>query len=253
MRQSSHKYQKRGVYLIPNAFTTVALFAAFYSVVAALKGEFKTASIAIFFAMLADMFDGRVARLIRCESEFGAEYDSLADMVSFGVAPALVIYSWSLYSIGKAGWIVAFIYTACTALRLARFNTQANALSKKYFQGLPSPAAAAVIASIVWCGSIYEVIGKEVSIIVAAVTILTAGLMVSNIRYYSFKDIDLKGRVPFIAGLFNVFILIAIALNPPFVLLLLALSYTVSGPLMTLLRLNKVRQYHQKEIYRVKS
>jgi CDP-diacylglycerol--serine O-phosphatidyltransferase len=147
-QEQPEKTPQRGIYLLPNLLTTAALFAGFYSIVAAMKGHFESAAIAIFVAMIADGLDGRVARLTHTQSEFGAEYDSLSDMAAFGIAPALVVYSWSLSSLGKLGWLAAFLYAAATALRLARFNTQVS--DKEYFQGLPSPSAAGAIASIIW-------------------------------------------------------------------------------------------------------
>ena len=190
-------YRRRGIYLLPNLFTIAGLFAGFYAIVTAMEGYFNYAAIAIFVAMIMDFFDGRVARLTNTQSAFGAELDSLSDMVSFGVAPALVIYSWSLEGLGKLGWLAAFIFTAAGALRLARFNTQVSIADKRYFQGLPIPAAAGVLASMVWLCVDSEILGDGVSMITAVLAILIAILMVSNVRYYSFKEIDLKGRVPF--------------------------------------------------------
>ncbi|EKD70161.1 MAG: CDP-diacylglycerol-serine O-phosphatidyltransferase [uncultured bacterium] len=245
---------QRGIYLLPNLLTTAALFAGFYSVVAALKGYFDTAAIAIFIAMIADGLDGRVARLTNTQSPFGAQYDSLSDMLAFGVAPALVLYSWTLIHLGKIGWIVAFLYTAGTALRLARFNTQVN--DKKYFQGLPSPAAAGMMASIVWMGSNYEVDGGVLMLPVAVLTIFVAGLMVSTIRYSSFKNIDFKGKVPFITVVVAVFIITAVALEPAEMLFGIFFIYVISGPAITLWQLRKVRKQrkldnrqHKKRMY----
>src|SRR5579862_256231 len=179
---------QRGIYLLPNLLTTAALFAGFYAIVAAMKGNFETAAIAIFVAMIADGLDGRVARLTHTQTAFGAQYDSLSDMAAFGIAPSLVVFSWSLFSLGKLGWLAAFLYTAATALRLARFNTQV--IDKRYFQGLPSPSAAGIIASMVWMGSSYEVEGYAMAIPVAVLSIIVSGLMISTTRYYSFKNID---------------------------------------------------------------
>ena len=161
--KSSRKPPQRGIYLLPNLLTTAALFAGFYAIVAAMKGHFESAAIAIFVAMIADSLDGRVARLTQTTSKFGAEYDSLSDMAASGIAPSLVIYSWSLFQLGKLGWLAAFLYTAATALRLARFNTQVS--DKQYFQGLPCPAAAGVIASTVWMGSGYAIEGKIIALL----------------------------------------------------------------------------------------
>lgn len=234
------KPRQRGIYLLPNLLTTLALFAAFYSIVAAMKGSFDAAAIAIFVAMIADGLDGRVARLTNTQTEFGAMYDSLSDMVAFGLAPSLVIYSWSSMHLGKIGWLTAFVYTASAALRLARFNTQVT--DKAYFQGLPSPAAAAILASVVWLGSTYNLDGAAIAVPVALLTFLIAGLMVSTIRYSSFKTIDFKGRVPFLTIVIAVFILAGIALEPPEALFGVFFLYIASGPMVTLWQLRKMRK-----------
>ncbi len=239
------KVTQRGIYLLPNLLTTAALFAGFYSIVAAMRGHFETAAIAIFVAMIADGLDGRVARLTNTQTPFGAQYDSLSDMVAFGIAPALVIYSWSLFNIGKLGWLVAFLYAAATALRLARFNTQVS--DKQYFQGLPCPSAAGALASIVWLISVYDILGKTVAIPVAAMTIIVATLMVSTIRYSSFKSVDFKGRVPFVTVVVAVFIIAAIALEPPEMLFALFILYIMSGPILTLWQVRKRRKQRQLE------
>lgn len=234
------KISQRGIYLLPNLLTTAALFAGFYAIVAAMKGHFEIAAIAIFVAMVADGLDGRVARLTNTQSSFGAQYDSLSDMAAFGIAPALVIYSWSLYHLGKMGWLAAFLYAAATALRLARFNAQVA--DKRYFQGLPCPSAAGLIASIVWMGSSYEIIGTTIAIPLAGLAIVVAGLMVSTIRYTSFKSIDFKGKVPFITVVVAVFVIAAIALEPPEMLFGLFFLYIISGPILTLWQLRKMRK-----------
>lgn len=239
------KTQSRGIYLLPNLFTTAALFAGFYSVVAAMKGYFDSAAIAIFVAMILDSLDGRVARMTNTQTAFGAQYDSLSDMVAFGVAPALIVYSWSLFNLGKLGWLVAFLYTAGTALRLARFNAQAHDTDKRYFQGLPSPAAAAVIAGLVWLGNTYELEGLLIDIPTVIITLSVAALMVSTIRYYSFKQIDLKGRVPFVVVLLPVVILAAIALDPPQMLFTVFFVYAFSAPAITLWQIRRIRRRHK--------
>jgi len=232
MPQSKKPARHRGIYLLPNLFTTAGLFAGFYSIVAARKGMFDLAAIAIFIAMITDALDGRVARMTATQSEFGAEYDSLSDMVAFGVAPALVVYSWALINLGKVGWLAAFLYTAASALRLARFNTQTGEESdKRYFQGLASPAAAGTVASMVWIAYSYGIAGYRISIIPALITVLVAGLMVSNIPYRSFKEIDLKGKVPFIAILSMVLIFVGIAIDPPQMLFIIFFTYSLSGPI----------------------
>jgi CDP-diacylglycerol--serine O-phosphatidyltransferase len=235
--------RRRGIYLLPNLFTTGALFAGFYSIVASINHHFESAAIAIFVAMVLDGMDGRIARLTNTQSDFGVQYDSLSDMVSFGLAPALVMYQWALFGMGKPGWLAAFIYTACAALRLSRFNTQANSQDKRYFQGLPSPPAAAVLAGMIWCGEVYELIGETTSLIFCLpVTIIVGILMVSNIRYHSFKEFDLKGRVPFMTVLIVVLVFVLIAIKPPLVLFLLAVIFAVSGPVLTLLTLRKHKE-----------
>jgi CDP-diacylglycerol--serine O-phosphatidyltransferase len=241
-RESVKVKQARGIYLLPNLFTTAALFAGFYAIVAAMKGYFDDAAIAVFVAMVADTLDGRVARLTNTQTAFGAEYDSLSDMVAFGIAPALVAYSWSLVNLGKLGWLAAFIYVAGAALRLARFNTQPHDYDKRYFQGLPSTAAAPVIVSGVWLGYQYDVSGIFIAIITAFLTVLIAGFMVSNIRYYSFKQIDLKGKVPFIVLIVPVLVICAITLEPAEMLFGVFFCYAFSGPVVTLLQLRKMRK-----------
>lgn len=238
MTEKKTSQKVRGIYLLPNLLSTAGLFAAFYAIVAALKGRFESAAIAIFVAMIADLFDGRVARMTNTESAFGAEYDSLCDMVSFGVAPALVIYSWALHDLGKLGWLAAFIYTATTGLRLARFNTQIGIMNKNYFQGLPCPAAAGVVASLVWC--LQDMLTSHlITYFSAGVSLTVSVLMVSNIRYYSFKDIDLKGRVPFVVVVLVILIFAAVSINPPLLLLLSFSVYAASGPVMTVISLQK--------------
>lgn len=236
---------QRGIYLLPNLLTTAALFAGFYAVVAAMKGLFETAAIAIFIAMIADGLDGRVARLTNTQSPFGAQYDSLSDLVAFGIAPALVLYSWSLSHLGKVGWLVAFVYMAATALRLARFNTQV--VDKNYFQGLPCPSAAGLLASIVWLGADYAIQGVTIQFPLALLTVLVGSLMVSTIRYSSFKSVDFKGRVPFITVVLALFVITAIAMQPPEMLFILFAVYVSSGPILTLWQLRKFRKQRGTE------
>ncbi len=239
------KVRQRGIYLLPNLLTTAALFAGFYAIVAAMKGFFDTAAIAIFIAMIADGLDGRVARMTNTQSAFGAEYDSLSDLASFGLAPALVMYSWSLYHLGKLGWLAAFLYVAATALRLARFNTQAS--DKYYFQGLPCPSAAGLLASIVWMGASYDLEGVSIAIPMAVLTLIAAGLMVSSVRYSSFKQIDFKGKVPFFTIVLAVILITAVALEPPEVLFGVFFLFVASGPILTLWRLRQMRRSRQRE------
>lgn len=234
-------HHKRGIYLLPNLFTTACLFAGFYAIVAAMSDRFEAAAVAIFIAMIMDGLDGRVARLTNTQSDFGAEYDSLADMVAFGLAPSLVVFEWALYSLGKLGWLAAFIYTAGAALRLARFNTQVGTAGKRYFQGLASPAAAAVVAGMVWVGNDYGYLGQDWRIPALVLTLASGLLMVSNIRYRSFKDLDLKGKIPFMTMLIVVLVFVFISLDPPQVLFAIFLGYAASGPVVTLITLRRRR------------
>ncbi|MGQ0659094.1 MAG: CDP-diacylglycerol--serine O-phosphatidyltransferase [Chromatiales bacterium] len=234
--------RRRGIYLLPNLFTTAAMFAGFYAIVAAIDDRFEAAAVSIFVAMILDGMDGRIARLTNTQSEFGAEYDSLSDMVSFGLAPALVIYLWALSSLGKSGWLAAFLYATMAALRLARFNTQIGIADKRYFQGLPSPSAAAVVAGLVWIGADEALRDAGAMIPLSFVlTVLVALLMVSNFRYHSFKDLDLKGKVPFFKVLIIVLVFVFISVNPPLHIFLVFACYAVSGPLLTLLFLRRRR------------
>jgi CDP-diacylglycerol---serine O-phosphatidyltransferase len=228
----------RGIYLLPNLFTSAALFAGFYAIVQAMNANFEHSAIAIFIAMVMDGLDGRVARMTNTTSAFGAEYDSLSDMVSFGVAPALIMYVWALKPMGKLGWIAAFIYCACAALRLARFNTKLEDpfQDKRYFQGLPSPAAAALLAGFVWVAYEYGVSGREIFFgaiqmkwMAWGLTVFAAGSMVSDLKFYSGKDINLKESVPFVAILAIVLMFVLVSYSPPEVLFTVVLVYALSG------------------------
>ncbi len=234
--EGNRKVRRRGIYLLPNLFTTGTLFSGFYAVVAAMNGDFEKAAVAIFAAMFFDAMDGRVARLTNTQSEFGVQYDSLSDMVAFGVAPGLVVFSWTLSSLGKVGWALAFIYTAGAALRLARFNTQVATADKRFFSGLASPAAAAVLASTVWVGADAAWVGESqlplgLPWVVGLLTGLTGVLMITNIPYHSFKGIDFKGRVPFVVFPLIVLALAVVMVDAPKILMLVALAYAFSGPL----------------------
>ncbi len=231
----------RGIYLLPNLFTTAALFAGFYAVLAATQGRFEASAIAIFAAMLLDGFDGRVARMTHTQTAFGAEYDSLSDMVAFGVAPALVAYHWALGGLGKVGWLAAFVYCAAAALRLARFNTQVGTADKRFFQGLPSPSAAAIVAGGVWIGADQGIDPSYVSWLAAFLTAGAGLLMVSNFRYWSFKQLDVQGRVSFLLAVLVMLAVALILIHPPVVLFLGFLGYAVSGPVWTLVQLRERR------------
>lgn len=228
--------RSKGIYLLPNLITTGGLFAGFYAIIAGMRGDFSYAAVAIYGAMLMDGLDGRVARLTHTQSEFGAEYDSLADVVSFGIAPSLVAYSWGLVSLGKPGWLVAFFYAAATALRLARFNTKLSDEegANDYFQGLPSPAAGGLMAGMVCVAHEYGVPGLKLWDLTALVTLVTAILMVSNIPYYSFKHFHIRGKVPFIALLAVLVGIIFISLDPPQIILSLFALYVASGPILAI-------------------
>lgn len=226
--------RRRGIYILPNLFTTAALFAGFYAIVQAMNLHFEQAAVAIFVAMVLDGLDGRVARLTRTQSAFGAEYDSLSDMVSFGAAPALVVYEWALKGMGKLGWIAAFIYCAGAALRLARFNTNIDVVDKRFFQGLPSPAAAALVAGMVWVLLDLGYSGEDMRWYACVLTIFAGVTMVSNFKYYSGKDINLRRSVPFIVVLAVVLAFALVSFYPPGVLFVLFLAYGISGYAMAL-------------------
>lgn len=197
---------------------------------------------AIVVAIILDGVDGRVARITHTESAFGAAYDSLSDMVAFGVTPALVVYEWSLVSLGKFGWLAAFVFTASAALRLARFTIQVDVADKRYFQGLPSPLAAALLGMLVWLGEEYGFSGQDIAMPLSVATILVGILMVSNIRYHSFKEFDLKGRVPFISALAIVLVIVMVSANPPLILFSVSLLYAISGPAWTLFHIRRRRK-----------
>lgn len=238
------KNPRKGIYILPNLFTTAALFAGFYAIVQAMNGQFEYAPIAIFIAMIMDGLDGRVARWTHTESDFGAQYDSLSDMVSFGLAPSLVMYEWALSGLGKLGWLAAFLYAAAAALRLARFNVQTQIVGDgRFFTGLPSPSAAALLAGLVWVLNSTGVPGKEVSFIALGFTIFAALAMVSNIRYHSFKHFNVKDRVSFVAVIVVVLLFVLISLDPPQVLFMIFLAYALSGPLFAGYHL-----YHRRTI-----
>ena len=232
---SDRKGLARGVYLLPNLITTGALFSGFYAIIAAMSGSLENAAIAIVIAGFLDSLDGRIARMTNTQSEFGVQYDSLSDLVAFGVAPAVLMFSWVLSDLGKIGWMISFLYMACSALRLARFNTVPDST---VFYGLPSPAAAGVLATFVWTWVDFfdPAVSIQFTVIISGFVAVAALLMVSNIRYYSPKHINLKGRVPFIYMLGIVLLFTVIAVYPPGMLLFTGLIYVVSGPVQALLR-----------------
>ncbi|HSC81656.1 MAG TPA: CDP-diacylglycerol--serine O-phosphatidyltransferase [Chitinolyticbacter sp.] len=226
-------FKRQSIYLLPNLFTLSALFAGFYAIVQAMNGHFEQSAVAIFIAMILDGLDGRVARLTHTQSEFGAEFDSLSDMVSFGVAPALVAYEWMLKDFGKLGWAVAFIYCAGAALRLARFNTNIEVVDKRWFQGLPSPSAAALVAGLVWIGIEYAsdlaVLRPALPYIALFFTLFAGLTMVSNVRFWSFKEFHARKTVPFVAMLVAVLVLLIGASRPALVLFCFFIGYAASG------------------------
>jgi len=223
-------------YLLPNLFTTASLFAGFYSIVQAMNGRYDHAAIAIFVALILDGLDGRVARLTNTESAFGSEYDSLSDMVSFGVAPALVIYVWALQPLGKLGWIVSFIYCTCAAVRLARFNVKLDSENKKYFSGLPSPAAATLLASFIWISFDNGINGNEIFLgffqmqwFALIITLFVALSMTADVNFYSGKDINLRNSQPFVVILLIALLFGLISHNPAEVIFIIAFGYSLSG------------------------
>lgn len=237
------KPRRRGIYLLPNLFTTGTLFAGFYGIVASIDGHFQPAAIAIFVAGLLDGMDGRLARLTNTESEFGKQYDSLADMVAFGMAPAIIVYQWGLKALGeygwawgKLGWLAAFLYAVAAALRLARFNVTAKTADRRFFEGLPSPSAAGLVASMVWVASGLGVGGLPTLAVVMALTILAGALMVSRLAYWSFKGLSPRGRVSFAYVLIIPLVFVLIAIDPPRVCFFLACSYALSGIVIALWR-----------------
>lgn len=246
---------RRGIYLLPNLLTTGAMFAGFYAIIAAIGGQYIDAVIAIFVAGLFDGLDGRVARLTNTQSEFGVQYDSLSDLVSFGVAPALVLYVWSLASLkdygpawGKIGWAAAFIYAACGALRLARFNTQVGVADKRYFQGLAIPAAAGLVMSFVWTVQDLGWKGENVQFVTPFLAGVAGLLMVSRFRYYSFKALPRSDKVPFFWIPAALLILVALAVNPARLLFGVGLLYALSGPVFTLWELRRRRARREPRV-----
>ena len=229
--------RRRSIYLLPNLVTTAALFAGFYAIVQAMNARFEHAAVAIFVAMVLDGLDGRIARMTRTQSEFGADYDSLSDMVSFGAAPALVMYEWALKDLGNAGWIPAFVYCAAAAVRLARFNTNIAVVDKRFFQGLPSPAAAAIVAGFIWVADDFGIDRVDWIRYIAFATTLFAGItMVVSIPFYSFKDFNLRKRVPFWVVPVIIGVITVVAAKPPMVLFLMFVAYSMSGYVMWVLR-----------------
>lgn len=240
------KQRSRGIYLLPNLFTTSALLAGFYSIILAYNGQYGTAGMAILVAMILDGFDGRVARMTNTATAFGAEYDSMSDMISFGMAPAFLMYSWSLSSLseahyGQLSWVIAFVYTACCGLRLSRFNVAVGTADKRFFQGLACPSAAAVLASFVWVMTGLGVNGADVVLVAALLTLATGVAMVSTFTYYSFKDLGDNKKVPFAMLLGLLLLFVVTAVDPPKMILIASVTYALSGPIYYLFRLYRKR------------
>lgn len=243
--------RRRAVYLLPNLFTTGGLFAGFYAIVAAMGEKFHIAAIAVIVAMLLDGIDGRVARMTGTQSEFGAQYDSMADLVSFGLAPSLVMYKWSLVSMaqlggqwGKIGWLAAFFYAAMAAMRLARFNVQIGKVDKRYFYGLASPSAATLLVSFIWLAEDLDWSGNALWFPAFVLTVVAGALMVSPVLYHSFKTVKRKDRIPYLGILVVVLALILVAIDPPKVIFAVFFAYALSGPVQWLVRVRRKRMRH---------
>ena len=243
---------KKGIYILPNLFTTASLFFGFYSIIASIGGDFSRAAVAIIISCILDGLDGKIARVTNTTSKFGAEYDSLSDLIAFGMAPAILAYSWALVSFGRYGWLAAFLFVVCGALRLARFNVQIGIIDSKVFNGLAIPAAATVIATAVLFFYYLGGEGQFNHVSVLAGTVALSLLMVSNIKYHSFKDMDFFSRKPFMTFVLIIFMLTVIVLEPQIMLFVLALSYSLSGPVWMLFKIAKrqkqgeAKRYHHK-------
>ncbi|HKO89367.1 MAG TPA: CDP-diacylglycerol--serine O-phosphatidyltransferase [Burkholderiales bacterium] len=235
--------RRRGIYLLPNLFTTGVLFSGFYAIVRAMDGLYEQAAVAVFVALVLDGLDGRIARLTRTQSEFGAQYDSLADMVAFGAAPALIMYEWALQPMGRIGWIAAFIHCAAVALRLARFNTNIGVVDKRYFQGLPSPSGAALVAGFVWIALDlgYAEVTQPLRVLAAIVTVFAGVTMVSSVPFYSFKTVNFRRAVPFSVVLLPVLAFAVVSYQPAAVLAAVFIGYSLSGYLLWLWNFRKKR------------
>lgn len=230
--EDGKQIRRRGIYLLPNVLTLGALFSGFYAIIAGMSGNFNEAGWAIMIAAILDGLDGRIARLTNTQSAFGAQFDSLSDMVSFGIAPSLIMFSWAFAPLGRVGWAASFIYVSCAALRLARFNVQLGTVDKRFFLGLQSPLAAGLVTFVPWVGYKYGLeITPLVAYLAAILTVFAGGLMISNYKYFSFKELHFKGTVPFMVFIFTVILLVVIAQNPHEVLLTMCVIYAASGPI----------------------
>ena len=234
--------RRKGIYVLPNLFTLAALFGGFYAIVMAINGRFDLAAVGVFCAMVLDSLDGRVARMTNTQSAFGEQMDSLSDMVSFGAAPAIISYVWALQGLGRWGWIAAFVYCACAALRLARFNVNTAVVDKRYFQGLPSPAAAALVAGFIWVATDLGIKGSSVAWPTFALALYAGLSMVTNVPFYSFKDVHMKKSVPFVVIVLIALGIAVINIDPPIVMFSLFIAYGVSGYLIYAWRRAKGQQ-----------
>ena len=235
--EGGKKVLRKGIYLLPNLLTLGALFAGFYAVIAGMSGDFNEAGWALLIAAIFDGLDGRIARLTNTQSAFGAEFDSLSDMVSFGMAPALIVFSWALAPLGRIGWAASFIYMSCAALRLARFNIQLGTVDKRFFLGLQSPMAAGLITSFPWVAYKYGVeVTPTIAYFTAGLAVVAGLLMISNYHYFSFKELNFKGRVPYVVFVMAVVLLVVVAQNPHEMIIIMAVAYAASGPLGWLFR-----------------
>lgn len=247
-RARARAVSKKGVYLLPNLLTSASLFGGFYSIVASLDNRFDIAAIAILISAILDGLDGRIARLTGTTSKFGAEYDSLSDLVAFGLAPGLLIFTWALRPFGRYGWLAAFLFVVCGALRLARYNVQSSGVEMKRFKGLPIPAAAALVASTVLLFYFMDgsIVAKHITVLV--LVYMLAFLMVSNVKYYSFKELNLSQRMPFRLLVALILLLLLIAAEPPVMLFILTLGYVMSGPVATVIMLLRRRSRHSHHV-----
>lgn len=250
----------KGVYLLPNALTTGAMFAGFYSIIAGINGQYSAAAMAVVVAGVLDGLDGRVARMTNTQSEFGVQYDSLSDLISFGLAPALLAFNWSLASLrdlgplaGKLGWLAAFLFAACAALRLARFNTQVSKIDKTYFQGLASPAAAGTLVATIWFFDDQGVAGETVRWLLWAETVALGLLMFSRVRYFSFKTWPRGDRIPIHFLMLVVLVFVLLAVDPPAVMMILGVGYVVSGLVITVLGRQQWKSRRERRAAKQKS
>ena len=241
LKRDSHS-GKKGIYILPNLFTSASLFGGFYAIIASIQGRFEAAAIAIILSAICDCLDGRIARFTGTTSDFGTEYDSLSDLVAFGVAPAVLSYLWALKPFGRLGWLAAFMFTICGALRLARFNVEKTKIKSTFFKGLPIPSAACFIASLVLFTSHFESFAERRDIIIIVMIYGLSFLMVSSLYYPSFKEFHIKHQKPFNVLVTSILVLLMIAYKPKILLFLILFIYVFSGPVITIVRHYKKRR-----------